>query len=141
MRSYESFNPRICAKSHAMRLFSGSPNVAGSSFFPARGIGPSVVVDNFHVERFTVSPHETDPPLLVDPDTMLTLPISFQRLQPVSRRHPQIVQAARLIEIQQFSPGRPLEQPKTRDVNVLKQRPGVPTAEAPNHRISLLRST
>jgi len=37
-------------------------------------------------------PPEANPPLIVDPNAMLTFPISFQRLQPVTRRHSQIAQ-------------------------------------------------
>src|SRR2546426_7590964 len=44
------------------------------------------------------SPPEADPPLLVDPDAVLTRTIARQLLQPVPRRHPQVRQNLRSID-------------------------------------------
>jgi len=37
------------------------------------------------------APVENDTPLVIDPDAPLSAPVSAQLLQPIARRHPQIV--------------------------------------------------
>jgi hypothetical protein len=54
-----------------------------------------MVVDDFHVVGFTLPPHEADAILIIDPDAVLALALAVQRLQPVSGRHPQIIQRHR----------------------------------------------
>ena len=51
-----------------------------------------MVVDDFHVVGFVLPPHEADAVLIVDPDAVTALALPVQRLQPVSGRHPQIIQ-------------------------------------------------
>lgn len=45
----------------------------------------SVVVNDLHLLRSGVGPHEADPPLVVDPDAVLTRSIAFEGLEPVPR--------------------------------------------------------
>lgn len=52
---------------------------------------PSVIVNDFYVTRRSVIPHEADPPLIIDPNAVLPTSITFQFLQPIRRRSPQIV--------------------------------------------------
>jgi hypothetical protein len=40
-----------------------------------------VIIDDLDIERVTVTPTETDPPLLVDPQAVLALAIALQRLE------------------------------------------------------------
>jgi hypothetical protein len=47
----------------------------------------SVIVRNFHVIGVTVTPHKADAPLVVHPETMLSLAIMGQRLKSIARRH------------------------------------------------------
>jgi hypothetical protein len=44
------------------------------------------------------APVETDAPLVVDADRILTPPLALQRLQAISRRRAQIAQCVRLID-------------------------------------------
>jgi hypothetical protein len=50
-----------------------------------------VVVDYLDVGCISIRPFETDPPLIVDPDAVLALPIALQPLKLVSRRYPQVL--------------------------------------------------
>jgi hypothetical protein len=51
-----------------------------------------MVVDDFNVFRSSINPAETDTPLGVDPDGMLSSSVPTQRLQPVAGRNPQVLQ-------------------------------------------------
>lgn len=48
-------------------------------------------------------PPKTDPPLVVDSNAVLTPPIAFQRLEPVSRRNPQLLKALRLPNLSELA--------------------------------------
>jgi hypothetical protein len=52
------------------------------------------IVDNLDVGRTgrSFSPLETHPPLVVDPDAVLPLPVSFQSFKPIARQGRQILQ-------------------------------------------------
>lgn len=43
-----------------------------------------MIIDNFHIERVALAPHETDAPLIVDTYAVLSLPLPAQSLQPVA---------------------------------------------------------
>ncbi len=53
-----------------------------------------MVVDDFNIARAggPLRPLKTDPPLLVDPDAILSLTVTPQRLQPVSGKAPKRLQ-------------------------------------------------
>lgn len=79
-------------------------------------------------------PAETNPPLVVDANAVLSSPSAFQRFQPVARRHRHIRQLCRRIQLQQLAPRGPL--------NVGRQAPrrlrakylfGLRAGEALNH--------
>ena len=42
-----------------------------------------MVVDDLHIECVTVAPNETDSPLVIDSDAVLTCPITLQFLESV----------------------------------------------------------
>src|SRR3954471_17035659 len=71
-----------------------SPGWIGASFRPARA-RVLVVVDNFHLVRILVPPAEAQPPLVVDADAMLAGAVTWQLLQAIARRYPEIVQVLR----------------------------------------------
>jgi len=58
-----------------------------------------VIVDDLDVERVAVIPAEADPPLIIDSDAMLTLPISREFFQAIPRRHFEVAQ--RVSRVQQ----------------------------------------
>jgi hypothetical protein len=43
-----------------------------------------MVVHNFNFKDLAILPNKAYPPLLIDPDAMLPLPVSFQGLQAVA---------------------------------------------------------
>src|SRR5690625_7730874 len=44
----------------------------------------SVVVNDLHLLRSGVRPHEADPPLVVDPDAVLSGPVTLERFEPIT---------------------------------------------------------
>jgi hypothetical protein len=52
---------------------------------------PSVIICDFDLIGSVSLPDKTNSPLLVDPDAVLTGPIPFQLLQPVSRQGQQVL--------------------------------------------------
>src|SRR5262245_7715880 len=63
-----------------------SPGGIGANFNFDLGICSNslVIIDDFDVFRCAALPHETDAPLVVDSDRMLTLAVTLQRLQPIT---------------------------------------------------------
>jgi hypothetical protein len=53
----------------------------------------SVVIRYFHLIGIAVPPHEAQAELVVDPNAMLTVPITAQPFQPVTGRNSQILQS------------------------------------------------
>lgn len=51
-----------------------------------------MMIDDFHIRRTlcAVDPLETNPPLVVDSDAVLTLPVSFESLKAIARQHRQV---------------------------------------------------
>src|SRR5471030_532443 len=60
-----------------------SPGWISSSFFVM--VFPSMVVHNFYVVRAVYSPREADTPLIVNPDAILTRPVTRQGLKMIPR--------------------------------------------------------
>lgn len=52
----------------------------------------SVVVNDLHLLRSGVGPHEADAPLVVDPDAVLTGSITLERFEPVAGRNAEVLQ-------------------------------------------------
>jgi hypothetical protein len=55
---------------------------------------PLVVVNDLDIEGISIPPHETEAPWVVDPDAVLTRPITAEALGMVPRRAPKIPQFA-----------------------------------------------
>ena len=51
-----------------------------------------MVVSDLDVIGISVNEPKADAPLVIDPDAVLTGAISFQRFEPISWRHPEIIQ-------------------------------------------------
>src|SRR3979411_2189834 len=52
----------------------------------------SVIVHDLHIPRRSLAPFKAYPPLIVDADTVLSTPVAMQSFEPITRRHPQIVE-------------------------------------------------
>jgi len=80
-----------------------------------------VVVNNLNLECIAFFPDETDSPLIVDPNTVMSSPVTLQLLQPVRWRNAQRIQAAGRRENFELS--------RSQALNVLGQSAGKPTTK------------
>lgn len=62
-------------------------NLSGGHCF-----SPLVVIDNFNFISIAFVPDKADAPLAIDPDGMLSLPVSLERFQMVRRRHAKVIE-------------------------------------------------
>jgi hypothetical protein len=68
-----------------------------------------VVVDDLDLMRVGVPPLKTDPPLIVDPNAVLTLPLPRELLEPIPGWYSEIVEGLSGIEHYEFSQGDSLQ--------------------------------
>jgi hypothetical protein len=81
-----------------------------------------MIVDNLDFFGAALDPHETDAPLLVDPDAVLALSAPSKELQPISGNCPQIRQRGRAIYHRKLSQRRPLDALKAQHPLPMEQR-------------------
>lgn len=114
-----------------------SPGWTGGSFLVFIA---SRIVNDFNVVRILALPAETEPILIVGAQAVLAGPVAAQGFQPVSRRHPQIPQVARTVQLRQFAERNPLD---LRRQSVMPQpHPeffGLCAGETDNHPLTLSR--
>lgn len=99
-----------------------------------------MVVNNFDVVRIFILPNKADAVLVVDPDALLSFAVALERLQPVARRHFQIVQLDGGVENGQPLPGRSPD--ARRDAAAFAGRPQslcVLIPEAHDHALIVMR--
>src|SRR5207302_9714004 len=82
----------------------------------------SVIVDEFHIRCIGIIPPKADAPLIVDADTVLALPGSAQRLEPIAGRDHQVLDGPRAMQVQQLSARRSFDRAKTGDKLVIESR-------------------
>jgi hypothetical protein len=92
-----------------------------------------MVVNDLDVLGASSGPAEADPPLVVDPDAVLTLPIAAKGLKPISRWHAQVVQAGGNLELAQLTASHGREALETPDALPTRERLGVRTPPGSNH--------
>jgi hypothetical protein len=68
-----------------------------------------VVVDDLDVVRIAGPPSETDPPLPVDTDAVLTGAIAVEFLEAIRRRNLEIMERRRSVKHAEFAKGRALD--------------------------------
>jgi hypothetical protein len=66
-----------------------------------------MIIDDFDAFRRAFAPDEADSPLIVDPDTMLTLPVAAQSLKPVSRNRRHVLQLLGIVQHPKFQAQNP----------------------------------
>jgi hypothetical protein len=71
-----------------------------------------VVVHNLDLECISITPDETNTPLVVDADAVLPFALAPQSLQPIARRRSQIAQLRSAIQLPQFAPRHMLDRSK-----------------------------
>jgi hypothetical protein len=67
-----------------------------------------VIIGDLNIVCIAVLPDKTDSPLVVDPDAVLTLPISRELLETVTRWRFEVLQRFRPIQNREFAKSRPL---------------------------------
>ncbi len=67
-----------------------------------------MIVNDLNVPGFAIAPHKTDPPLIVNANTVLTLAVAVQSLQTIAGRHTQIVELLCRVDRKQLRAGAPL---------------------------------
>lgn len=67
-----------------------------------------MVIDCFDLVRIPVLPDKTNAPLVVNPNAVLTGPCALEGFEPVGWGHPEIVQTFRVVELDEFAKGSPL---------------------------------
>ena len=73
----------------------------------------SVVISDLYIERIAFFPDETDSPLVVDPNAVLTCPVflkGFEMVTTINRKHAEV---SRGIQYQKLAAGRPLDRLKS----------------------------
>jgi hypothetical protein len=93
-----------------------------------------VVIDDRNLERVAVLPAETDPPLIVDPNTVLPETIAFEFLQAIARRNAEIFERLSSIDRYELSKHRALEfSRETSDGLACEEAASIPVPEALDH--------
>lgn len=64
-----------------------------------------MVIDDLDIVGIPISPSEDHTPLIIDPNRVKPLPVSLERFEAVARRHTQVLQVGRIMQIEQLSPG------------------------------------
>jgi len=100
-----------------------------------------MVVNNLYVFRCALPPAKTDPPLIVDPDAVLTFSVTRQRLESVSWNCRDVFQLFSVIEHPEFPPCHLLDVGELVAAVATEKLLGFPAAEGPNHHASISRKS
>lgn len=92
-----------------------------------------MVIDDFDIGRIAVLPAETDSPLIIDSNTVLTVPISSEFFQSISRWDPQISKCIRRIQDQKLSQSQTLNSAESLGVSALKNLLSLAAAKPSDH--------
>ena len=102
--------------------------------------GLLMVVHDLNFTRARRGPHETYPPLVIDPDAVLTDSGSPEGLQPVTRRHSKLVEFLDGIQQPQLDERLPVEtRIKALDALPLEQSLSVAIGEGDDHAVKVYR--
>ncbi len=74
-----------------------------------------MIVGDFHLVGIAITPLEADPPLIIDSNTVLSLPVSPECFQPVSWRGSEISKFRSRVQLPQFPPRNPFDADKAPD--------------------------
>ena len=97
-----------------------------------------MIVNDLHLLWSSIGPHEADPPLVVDPDAVLTGSIALERFKSVSWRDPEIVEPLRRPHLTKLAQRNPLDPRIDRSHGLTTPQPfGRLVAERSDHRTSL----
>jgi hypothetical protein len=57
-----------------------------------------MIIDNLNIVGTVFPPLKANPPLVIDPDAVLPLPIAYERFKPIAGQACQVAQAGRLVQ-------------------------------------------
>jgi len=100
-----------------------------------------VAVTDLHIECASIFPTEADPPSVVDPDAVLTLPAPFQSFQVITGRNPQVMEEARPMKAEKLSPCGPFSSLKACRHLIVKQSLSCLVLEGLDQGFSIVRET
>lgn len=93
-----------------------------------------MVVDDLNVVRVAVRPPKADPPLIVDPDAVLSSTIAAQLLEPIAWRRPQILKLNRRVDMAKLPEHHAPEVGREASDRLTFPEPlGVAVSKTPNH--------
>ena len=99
-----------------------------------------MVVNDLDVMRVAILPAKADPPLIVDPDTVLSSAIALELLEPVARRNTKVVQGFSCVHNHQLPQHDPAEVAGiSADRLPVEEAGSVAVAEALDHFCKLTR--
>jgi hypothetical protein len=94
----------------------------------------SVVIDNLNLVGISCSPAKTDPPLIIDANTVLAGAIASELLKAIARRNSEVLQRLGRIYCHQLAQHRALQFGGiATDGSTLEERFSVPIGEASDH--------
>jgi hypothetical protein len=100
-----------------------------------------VVVDDLDFVCVSIRPSEADPPLVVDPDAVLSSAIAFEGLEPISWRRHQVAERLSAVQIEQFAARRALNRSKAGNRSIVEQGLGIARPEGLYHPRRVLRGS
>jgi len=80
-----------------------------------------MIINDLNLVCATLDPHETDSPLLVDPDAVLASSFTSKQFQPIPGNRLQVRQAGRALKLFEFSHCYALDALKARNSPAVKQ--------------------
>jgi hypothetical protein len=98
-----------------------------------------MIIDDLDPLRRAFAPNEADSPLIVDPDTMLTLPATAQSLQPVSWNCRHVFQPLGVVQHPKLPPCYRSNLAESAALLALKKLLGLLAAEGSYHTGSISR--
>ena len=99
-----------------------------------------MVIYNLDLVRMTALPPKADPPLVVDSNAVLALPVSFEELKPVARGHGHLPQLGGRVQGEKLPSCAPLNRRRKPAGEFTSEKPfGLCARKAQNHRDILTR--
>ena len=92
-----------------------------------------VIVHDFNVVSVAVSPHETETPLIVNPNAVLPRSVAMQCFQAIAGRSCQVAQFDGAVQLPKLSPCDPLDSLKAADRLPTVKSPSFGAAERLDH--------
>jgi hypothetical protein len=96
-----------------------------------------VIINYLNVKCITILPNETDAILVVDTDTMLSLPIALQRFQSIPGKDCYITQHMGRVQLHQLSLRDPSNLPKSPAALAVEKSLGLLSTGRANHPLTL----